>query len=223
MRVLALDSATTACSAALWEDGRVRARRLSPMARGQAEALLPMVEQVMAEGGRAFADLDLIAVTVGPGTFTGIRIGLAAARGLALVSGRPLAGIATTDAVAAAIPDSERRDRTLLVALESKRDDLWVQTFAADLTPLAPVAALAPEVAATLIAGPVLLAGDAADRIAPLMAGAALSSGSGFPDAAVIAPLAARRWQDGAALPPNPLYLRPADVTLPSRPPPPRR
>ena len=100
MRLLALDTATSACSAALWQDGTVLARHLQPMARGQSEALLPMVAAVMAEAGLAFADLDLLAVTVGPGTFTGIRIGLAAARGLALATGLPLAGIATTEAVA---------------------------------------------------------------------------------------------------------------------------
>ena len=76
MIVLAMDTSTSACSAALWADGRILARRLSPMARGQSEALMPMVAEVMAEAGLDFKALDLLAVSVGPGAFTGLRIGL---------------------------------------------------------------------------------------------------------------------------------------------------
>ncbi|MCH7931874.1 MAG: tRNA (adenosine(37)-N6)-threonylcarbamoyltransferase complex dimerization subunit type 1 TsaB, partial [Proteobacteria bacterium] len=93
MNVLALDTATAACSVALWSDGTVLAQRFATMARGHAEALMPMVEAVMAEAGLAFADLDLVATTVGPGTFTGLRVGLAAARGLALAGGLPIVGV----------------------------------------------------------------------------------------------------------------------------------
>ncbi|MCZ6524071.1 MAG: tRNA (adenosine(37)-N6)-threonylcarbamoyltransferase complex dimerization subunit type 1 TsaB, partial [Alphaproteobacteria bacterium] len=71
MNVLALDSASAACSVALWCDEALRAHRFTAMARGHAEALMPMVEAVMAEARLAYADLDLIATTVGPGTFTG--------------------------------------------------------------------------------------------------------------------------------------------------------
>lgn len=215
MKVLALDSATSACSTALWADGAVIARRFVPMARGQSEALVPMIAEVMAEAGLAFADLDLLAVTVGPGAFTGIRIGLAAARALALAAGKPLAGIATPDAVAAAIPEPQRQGRTILVALESRRAEVWVQTFAADLTPLGACAALVPAEAARLISGPVVLAGDAAALVAPLMPNAELARSPGAPDAAWVAALAAARFAAGTHLPPEPLYLRPADVTMP--------
>ena len=121
MKILALDSATSACSAAVWADGRVMARRHAEMARGQSEALVPMVAEVMAEVGLGFADLDLLAVTVGPGAFTGIRIGLAAARALALAAGLPLAGVSTLEAVAAAAPAD---GRPLLVVLDSKREEI---------------------------------------------------------------------------------------------------
>jgi tRNA threonylcarbamoyladenosine biosynthesis protein TsaB len=216
MRLLALDTATSACSAALWRDGRVLARRLQPMARGQSEALLPMVAAVMDEAGLAFADLDLLAVTVGPGAFTGIRIGLAAARGLAVATGLPLAGIATTEAVAAAVPAAERSGRTLVVAIDSKRDEIWAQAFSAELAPLGPILALLPEAAAALAAGPLVVAGDAAPRLLALRPDALAASSPGWPDAAVVAGLAARHWASGTALPPEPLYLRPADVTLPA-------
>jgi len=218
MRILALDAATAACSVALWGDGIVLARRHAAMARGQSEALMPMVAEVMAEAGVAFAAIDLLAVTVGPGAFTGIRIGLAAARGLALATGLKAVGIVTTRAVAHAVDPAERRGRPLLVVLDSKRDEPWVQAFAADWSPLGPVAALSPSAAAALLSGPVLLVGDAADRVAPLMPEAELSAASGSPDAAIVAALAAEDWVSGTTLPAAPLYLRPADVTLPSLP-----
>jgi tRNA threonylcarbamoyladenosine biosynthesis protein TsaB len=215
MKVLALDSATSACSAAVWQDGAVLARRYAEMARGQSEVLVPMVAEVMAEAGASFDQLDLLAVTVGPGAFTGIRIGLAAARALALAAGKPLAGIATPDVVAAMVPEDERRGRTVLVVLDSRREELWVQAFSADLAPLGEVAALTPLEVAALYPGPVVLAGDARDLVAPLLADAVLASSGGAPDAQVLAALAALRWPAGRALPPEPLYLRPADVTMP--------
>jgi tRNA threonylcarbamoyladenosine biosynthesis protein TsaB len=215
MIVLAIDTSTSACSAALWRDGTVLARRLRIMARGQSEALIPMVAEVMAEAGLDFAGLDLLAVTVGPGAFTGLRIGLAAARGLALASGLPLAGVSTPLAVAALVPPAERMGRTILVAVESRRDEAWVQAFAADLTPLGEVAALLPRQAAALVTGPVVLAGDAAPALRDHLPEAAMASSPGWPDAAMVAELAAGQWGRGQSLPPEPLYLRPPDVTVP--------
>ncbi|MBC7950429.1 MAG: tRNA (adenosine(37)-N6)-threonylcarbamoyltransferase complex dimerization subunit type 1 TsaB, partial [Rhodospirillaceae bacterium] len=186
MKVLALDSATSACSAALWQDGIVVAQRFKEMERGQSEVLVPMVAEVMAEAGAAFTDLDLLAVTVGPGAFTGIRIGLATARALALASGKSLAGIATPEAVAAAIPPAERAGRTIMVALDSRRDEVWVQTFTVDLAPLSEPTALLPLEAAKLLSGPVVVAGDAASLVVPLMTGAVMATSLGAPHAAQV-------------------------------------
>lgn len=217
MIVLAMDSSTSACSAALWSEGRVLARRLSPMARGQSEALMPMVAEVMAEAGLGFADLGLLAVTVGPGAFTGLRIGLAAARGLALARGLPLAGVATTTAVALGVPESQRRDRAVLAAIDSRRDELWLQLFDAALHPLSGIRALPPGRAGELASGPVVVAGDAAAQVLPHLPDAILAASPGFPDAALVAELAAGQWSRGESLPPEPLYLRDADVTLPGK------
>ncbi len=219
MIILAIDTSTSACSAALWRDGVVLARRLRSMARGQSEALIPMVAEVMAEAGLDFAKigsggLDLLAVTVGPGAFTGLRIGLAAARGLALASGLPLAGVSTPLAVAASVPPAERVGRTILAAIDSRRDEAWVQAFDADLTPLGAVTALLPEQVAGLVAGPVVLAGDAAPRLMGRLPDAVLASSPGWPDAAMVAEVAAAQWAKGQSLPPEPLYLRPPDVTV---------
>ncbi|MHA1569433.1 MAG: tRNA (adenosine(37)-N6)-threonylcarbamoyltransferase complex dimerization subunit type 1 TsaB, partial [Alphaproteobacteria bacterium] len=86
VKLLALDTATGACSVAIWHEGGVLRRRVAEMAHGHAEALMPMVREVMHAAGASFTDLDAFAVTVGPGAFTGLRIGLAAARGMALAA-----------------------------------------------------------------------------------------------------------------------------------------
>ena len=222
MRILAFDTATSACSAALWEDGRVGARRFETMTRGHAEALLPMIADVMNEAGIDFPRLDLIAVTVGPGAFTGLRIGLAAARGLALAAAVPCLGVTTLEAVVHGVSEGERAGATLLVALSTKRRDVYAQAFDARLTPLAPPRALLPgDLMAMVPAGQVVVAGDAAREAAAMLTArgvdAAPSAAPALPDAAVVAAIAARRWTPGDVAPaPAPLYLRPPDAKIPT-------
>ncbi len=120
MRILGLDAAGAACSAALIEEGRVLARECAAMEHGHAEALVPMLLRVMA--GRPFADLDGIGVTRGPGGFTGIRVALATARGLGLAAARPVLGVTSFAAVARSL--SPPPGLRLLVLIESKRRDL---------------------------------------------------------------------------------------------------
>ncbi|WP_431856855.1 tRNA (adenosine(37)-N6)-threonylcarbamoyltransferase complex dimerization subunit type 1 TsaB [Azospirillum sp.] len=216
MRVLGLDTATSGCSAALWDDGRITARRAEPMARGQAEALVPMVDAVLADAGVGFADLDRIAVTVGPGAFTGLRISLAAARGFALAAGLPVVGLTTFEALVHAVPEAERRGRTVLAVVDSRRAEPFLQLFADDLTPLGEPALLLPDaVPGWLPAGPLLVVGDGVPLLRPVLEGregTAFAAEPGLPDAAVVAALGAQRAE---GLPPQPLYLRSPDVTLP--------
>jgi len=223
MRVLGLDTATSGCSAAVWDDGRVTARRAEPMARGQAEALVPMAEGALAEAGVGFDGLDRIAVTVGPGAFTGLRIALAAARGFALVAGLPVVGITTFEAVAHGLPDAERAGRAVLVAVDSRRAEPFLQLFGPDLAPVGEPAMLEPAgvpgwLAGLLPQGPLLVAGDGSGLLRPLLESrpdTAFAEGPGIPDAAVVAALGAAR---SVGLPPQPFYLRPPDVTLPRKP-----
>lgn len=178
---------------------------------------MPMIAAVLDEAGLGWPEISLIGVTVGPGTFTGIRIGLAAARGLALAAHLPIAGIGTCEALAHGVAAEERRGRTLLVVVDSKRADLFVQAFDERLVPLGPPAGMAPVKALDLAPGPLLLAGDAAERLVALRPDAVLSSAPVHPDARIVARLAAVRHAAGTALPAEPIYLRPPDVTLPAR------
>ncbi len=224
MRILGLDTATSACSAALWCEGHILARRFAAMQRGQSETLMPMVRAVMAESGSSFEALDAIAVTVGPGAFTGVRIGLAAARAMARAAEVPLLGVTTFEAVAHAQTTPRR---SLLVALDTKRDDVYVQLFGRDLNPLLDPRACMPEsVPAILPATPVDLVGDAASSLHRVLIAAGrrdqVVDGPVLPDAAVVAALAARRIAErppkvGDPMP-APLYLRPPDATpMPQR------
>ncbi|MBI1779241.1 MAG: tRNA (adenosine(37)-N6)-threonylcarbamoyltransferase complex dimerization subunit type 1 TsaB [Proteobacteria bacterium] len=217
--VLGLDSALSGCSVALVAAGQLKAERHQAGERGQAECLLPMIEATMAAATIGFPALDLIAVTIGPGAFTGLRIGLAAAHGLALGAKRPVAGVTTLEAVAAATEAALRRGRTLVVALETKRRDLYLQAFTPALQPLTEPQAVAPErFEAWAPSGPLLIAGDGADRLAASLRGRAFSIAEGvrLPEAALVARIAALRHGSDAARPGTPLYLHAPDVTMPT-------
>src|SRR3569832_1939804 len=97
MLILAFDTSIAACSVALIRDAAILAATREVMDRGQAEALMPMIERVMESARASYRDLDRIAVTTGPGSFTGVRVGLAAARGLGLASEKPIVGVLTTE------------------------------------------------------------------------------------------------------------------------------
>lgn len=216
--VLAFDCAGAASSAVVWRDGRVLARQERAQRHGQAEVLMPMIQAALAEAGLDYGALSAIATTTGPGSFTGLRVGLAAARGLALATGLRAVGVSTFEAAAHAVTEEERRGRAVLAAIDSRRDEIFVQSFDASLAPLAGPATLAPDAAAAAAPdGALVLTGDAT---APLVAALAargrktmVARGAGAIDAAIVAALAAARLgeKDLPAL--RPLYLRPPDTT----------
>ena len=224
--VLALDTAAGACSAALFTGGAVHRREWAAMARGHAEALMPMVAAVMA--GRNYDSLDAIAVTVGPGAYTGLRIGLATARGLALAARLPVIGVTSFKAVARGASQAGAPLRPMLVVLETKRADVYVQFLDAGLAPLSEPASLNPGAVAAafpaLWAGPqpAVLAGDAVSRLLAALPDnyrMTVAPGDGLADAANVAAEAAEYLLTAPAPHdpplPRPLYLRPPDVSPP--------
>src|SRR6516165_6421053 len=125
MIVLGLDTCLAACSVAVSEGARVLAYASETMARGHQERLAPMAERVMAEAGLDFQQLERIGVTVGPGSFTGLRVGLAFAKGLGLALGKPCVGVGTLEALAA----SEPGPGLTVAAIDAKRHQVYLQAF----------------------------------------------------------------------------------------------
>ena len=216
MKVLGLDSAGSRCAAAVVDGECVRAARTEIMVRGQVERLMPLIAETLDAANVAPVALDLIAVTTGPGSFTGIRIGLAAARGLALATGRTAVGVGVFDAYAAAVPQTARSGRTLIIAVESKRDEFFLQVCAEGAVP---AQVLPRDLAAWLPPGPLLLAGDAAERLRGALRGrdVAIAPDTAEVDPAVVARLGQIQYEAGRRDPPRPFYLRAPDTTAPRR------
>jgi len=220
MLILAADTALGACSAAVTENGKVRAHAFALMVRGHAEALAPMVEHVMAEAGAAFTDLERLGVTTGPGTFTGQRVGLAFMRGLALTLKLPLAGVTTLDVMA-----EEALSKTgahgAIACVDARRGEIYFGVRLAGGKTVAdprllPLAIAVADVAALDVGKNVAVAGSASEMLAPLLATRGIDardSGVREPDAQFVAKLAAQAEIPNA--PPRPLYLRPPDAKLP--------
>ena len=215
MRILAVDTALGVCSAAVLDGEKVLARAYVEMERGHAEALAPMVEQVMAESAIAFAALDRLAVTTGPGTFTGQRVGLAFMRGLRIALKKPLVGITTLAAMAHQAM-AELGAAKAVALHDARRNEVYVEMIPGIAPSLLARDEAAESVARAAGGGRLALAGTAApDFLTPLRVrkiDAALSAVR-HPDALWVARLAL-----GAAAPegpPKPLYLRAPDARLP--------
>lgn len=222
MNVLAFDTCFDACSVCVAQsrsEGIVElASALERFETGHAERLIPMIEEVMRRAGFTFGDIDRLAVTVGPGTFTGTRIGIAAARALALATGIAIVG-ASSLAVMAEVAQRELgslpQEAVLAVAVDARRGQAYVQLFGASaLEPKSPPQLLAIEDASRIGDGPLIFVGSAAEAVAA----AAASSGRGvtarlphlLPDAAALARMAFELPASQAPL--VPLYLRPPDA-----------
>ena len=146
MLILAIDTALDACSAGVLDtaQNRLIAQESLAMKRGHAEALMPLIARVMKESGVAFGALDRIAATTGPGSFTGLRVGLSAARGIALAAGKPVVGVTTLTAYAAPVV-SESGEHPIISAIDARHDHVYLQVVSGNggslvMPQIAPVA-----------------------------------------------------------------------------------
>jgi tRNA threonylcarbamoyladenosine biosynthesis protein TsaB len=235
--LLAIDSAGESCSAALWDwarpapQGLLTWRALEP-ARGQAERLIELVEAVLAGAGLRYDTLSALAVNHGPGSFTGLRSGVAAARGLALAAGLGVIAVSSLEALACGLRPSLSGNAPageVLAALDARRGEVYVQRFGPDLRPLPgplgepramPLQEAAAWAAAQPMSVPLRLVGNGARLIqAQLPAGFSAVLETVQVDARLVALCAARRLAAGeqpvAGFAVRPLYLRAPDARPP--------
>ncbi len=223
MKVLGLDTALGACSVAMLDGDSVAGHAFEKMQRGQAEALAPMTESVMRESGFSFSNLERLAVTTGPGTFTGQRVGLAFARAMALALNIPALGVTTLDAMAAQALREEQADWALAVS-DAKRGEVYLGARAASGETLMPASIMTHDSAAERVVeglriygDNLALAGTGTEILRPILE----SKGWNLrppkvqqPDAIFVARLGAIMSRPDA--PPKPLYLRAPDAKLPT-------
>lgn len=214
MRILAIDTALAACAACVLDAGAAEpvASETIPMQRGHAEALLPLVDRLVAgvEGG--FSSLDRVAVTVGPGSYTGLRVGIAAARAIGLAAGVPVVGVTTLSALLAALV-AEGGRRVLAAAIDARHGQVYFQCIApGGQSIVAPTLLGAREAARLVGSGPAALVGSGAAAVAAEAAGfdVTVADLKGFPDIVWVARLGL--VADPAQALPKPLYLRGPDA-----------
>ncbi|OAF08278.1 tRNA threonylcarbamoyladenosine biosynthesis protein TsaB [Bradyrhizobium centrolobii] len=223
MLILAIDTALEACAAAVLDTdaGELLAQESRLMKRGHAEALMPMIARVMQSADLAFTALDRIAVTVGPGSFTGLRVGISAARGIALAAKRPAVGLTTLSAFAAAIV-GRSGSAPVLSAIDARHDHVYFQIVAGDGSQLVPpkVTPIDEAIAASQFGAP-HLAGNAAkilaERWPKVMPQPIAVDTQAAPDIGWVAWLGAAADPD--ITPARPFYLRAPDAKPAALPP----
>lgn len=191
--ILGFDSSGPYCAAAVIKGARLVTARHDAMARGQAEHLFPMLQDMLAASGYDWQDLTALGVGIGPGNFTGIRISVAAARGLSLSLGIPAVGVSAFDAAALGV------DRPVTAVIDARRGRIYARDYPGDR----PVLMDLSDLRASCVTGP-------AAELAVAQCGAERSI-SPYPIAEAIARIAGQRDPDTTE-PPAPLYLRPADA-----------
>ena len=216
MNILALDTSMGACSAALLRHDGVLFARQERMTRGHAEALMPMVADVMSESGVAFGALDRIGATTGPGSFTGVRIAISAARGLALVTGAKLFGVDSLTVMAKqALATGIAGGAPFAVAVDARRGMLYFGLYDGAARKLDGPLLIAPDDAANLLPGSLRTAvGSGAATLAEAAASRGALIAAKLPDLEPSATeLAALARDSGETVPVlRPLYLRPPDA-----------
>jgi len=210
--VVGFDTATPAVSVAVRDGDRILAEASAADGRRHGELLAPMIAQALADAGVSRADLTAIAVGVGPGPYTGLRVGVVTARVLGAVLGIPVHGVCSLDVIAAAVTPPAGRD--FLVATDARRKEVYWARYAADGRrlegPAVGPAAAIPGAAELVVAG-------AGGQLYPEAFGAVVEPA--YPDAGTLCGLVAARISAGQpVLPAEPLYLRRPDAKEPGPP-----
>lgn len=219
MLILAIDTALDACAAGILDTdaGRLIAQESHAMKRGHAEALMPLIARVIKESGISFASLDRIAVTTGPGSFTGLRVGLSAARGIGLAANKPVVGVTTLTAYAAPIV-SQNNEPSVISAIDARHDHVYFQVVSGNGSALISprVAPIEEALSASQFGAPHLV-GNAAKILADRWPADTLQpfrvDPQPAPDIAWVAWLSAA--VNPNTMPARPFYLRAPDAKLP--------
>jgi tRNA threonylcarbamoyl adenosine modification protein YeaZ len=219
MRILAIDTALPAISACVLDEGAESPESIETIAmeRGHAEALLPLIERVMARVEGGFVSLDRVAVTVGPGSFTGLRVGIAAARAIGVACKVPVIGVSTLAALAAPLI-LEQKPGLVAVAIDARHGNVYFAAFGPDGRATSAPRVLPPrEAVRSLGAGPVRLAGSGAALLAieASAAGTEIEIAREYTGLDIVFVAKLGLLADPALAPPRPLYLKAPDAKLP--------
>jgi tRNA threonylcarbamoyladenosine biosynthesis protein TsaB len=215
MRVLAIDTALAACAAAVLDtDHGIIASESLPMVRGHAEALIPLIARIMKQSNTSFRDLGRVAVTTGPGSFTGVRVGLAAARGFGVATGVPVVGVSTLSVYAAPYLAANGKS-SVVAAIDARHDHVFLQVFGpGGQTLVSPRLAPLREAIGAASGAPACLVGSAARAVAEGLAKDAAPPHAvdprEAPDIVWVAQIGAVTPQAQSA--PHPQYLRAPDA-----------
>ncbi|KQT84407.1 tRNA (adenosine(37)-N6)-threonylcarbamoyltransferase complex dimerization subunit type 1 TsaB [Methylobacterium sp. Leaf466] len=215
MRILAIDTALESCSAciATEESDALLAVESMVLVRGHAEALLPLIERVVARCVGGFESLDRVAVTVGPGSYTGLRVGLSAARAIGLATGIPVVGVTTLSALLAPVL-ATHGEGLIAAAIDARHGSIYLQAMNPADGIIVPPSLVPLDEAAAMIGTRATLVGSGAPMLAAAMSARGVETtiaGTASPDIAWVASLGFLADPEQAL--PRPLYLRGPDAT----------
>lgn len=217
MIILAFDTCFGACSVALVRGEAILASEVQRLTRGHAEALLPMIERVLLTAKKSLDDIDRLAVTNGPGTFAGVRVGIATARALALATGKPVSAVGTLEAMAqTALNETPSLRSPFAVVRDARRDQVYAQGFRADgqriISIMDTPVVCSPADVPALLAGPMEVAVGSGVGLVPWPTAQRPECHEAEIEVSAVAvgQLASRR--EASTIPISPLYLRAPDA-----------
>ncbi|MBO4756456.1 MAG: tRNA (adenosine(37)-N6)-threonylcarbamoyltransferase complex dimerization subunit type 1 TsaB [Bacteroidales bacterium] len=199
-RILLLETSTSTLSVALSADGKVIAERVCTEPRQQASLAAPLVKEVLDDAGLSVADCDAVCVSKGPGSYTGLRVGVSTAKGLCFGAGIPLLSVGTLEILANSVILSEAKNlKYIIPMIDARRMEVYTAVFSPEGKPLTEVEAkvIGPDsFAGELAEGPVLFIGDGALKCREVLTSPNAFFQEADPLASAMAPLAEAAWQE---------------------------